>query len=79
MTRATRRWALASVAVAILASAGPAKAGGKLLRRRSQAVVPTATTTNPANANAPSPMLGTFYHTPYVIVGGDRPTTKQVA
>jgi hypothetical protein len=34
-------------------------------------VVATTTETNPANANAPSPMLGTFYPTPYVIVGGD--------
>ena len=70
MNRATQ----SIVAVlACLACVGPAEAGGPF-RRRAAAVVPTATTTNPANANAPSPMLGTFYPTNYAIVGGSFPT-----
>lgn len=56
-----------------LASVGPAEAGGPF-RRRATALVPTVAVTEPGNANAPSPMLGTFYPTNYVIVGGDRPT-----
>jgi hypothetical protein len=75
MTRATSLATLALAALSCLASVTPSHAGGPFLRR-ARAVVPTAAVENPAdaNANAPSPMLGTFYPTPYVMVGGDRPT-----
>ncbi len=72
MTRATSFTALALAALACLASVSPSHAGGPF-RRRARAVVETRAVENPANANAPSPMLGTFYATPYVMVGSDRP------
>jgi hypothetical protein len=74
MTRAKPFATLALAAVACLASVVPSEAGDGLFRRRARTVVPTAVVENPANANAPSPMLGSFYPTRYVIVGGDRPT-----
>ena len=73
MTRPTSLATLALATLAGLASVAPSHAGGPF-RRRARTVVPTASVENPANANAPSPMLGTFYPTPYVMIGGDRPT-----
>lgn len=75
MIGATHRWTLSLAALAVAAGVTPAGAGGPFRRRPARAVVPTAAVAeNPANANAPSPMLGSFYPNRYVIVGGDRPT-----
>lgn len=74
MNPATRRLALVLTAAVCMSGSGRAQAGDKIVRRRAYAITPTAYLGDPANANAPSPMLGTFYPTPYVIVGGDRPT-----
>ncbi len=74
MSYATRRWALVLAALACVSWGGSARSGGGLFRRRAVTIIPTATVGNPANANAPSPMLGTFYSTPYVIIGGAGPT-----
>ena len=49
----------------------PAEAGGRLLRKRSQPVVPTTVVTRPENQLAPSPMLGQFRPTPYIMVRGN--------
>jgi hypothetical protein len=75
MTRKKSLAALVLAASACLACALPSQAGGPF-RRRARAVVPTASVEDPANANAPSPMLGTFYPTPYVIIGGASPTAS---
>lgn len=74
MSRANRSLTLILAAMACVSGSGPAQAGGGIFRRRTNIVTPTAYLGNPADANAPSPMLGTFYPTPYLIVGGDRPT-----
>lgn len=69
-----RTTTLAVAALACLAIDRDAEAGGKFFRGRGRAVTPTAAVANPANADAPSPMLGTFYPTPYTIVAADFPT-----
>ena len=73
MGRASQSWTLVLAGLSLLAGVESAEAGGPL-HRRAGTVVPTATVENPANANAPSPMLGTFYPTNFVMVGGGRPT-----
>ncbi len=52
----------------------PADAGGPWLRRTTGYYRPTAAVVSqppPASALAPTPMLGTFYPTPYMTVGGN--------
>jgi hypothetical protein len=84
-TRSLRR-ALLLLSLVTLGTA-PAKAGGPFARRgkhqptwtltpTAYPVVPAqaAVHTNGANANAPSPMLGSFYPTPYMTVRGNWPT-----
>ncbi len=58
-----------------LSIASTTEAGG-FGRRRTVNVEPTAYVGNPANANAPSNMLGTFYSTPTIFVQGDFPTGR---
>ena len=64
--------------LAFAVAASPARAGGGFRRRAAARVTATsmvvATGSNPANANAPSPMLGTFYPTPYIVVSATGPT-----
>ncbi len=73
MSRVAQSRAFVLAGLALLAVVETAEAGGPL-HRRTGTVVPTTTVENPANANAPSPMLGSFYPTNYVMVGGGRPT-----
>ena len=74
MKPATLRFSFSLMSLFVLGSAMHADAGGYWKRR---GVVTTSTTSiNPANANAPSAMLGTFYPTPVVYVRGDNPTGK---
>ena len=70
-----RRLAFGLVAIVSLLTAVDVEAGG-FGRRRAVAVAPTASVGNPANANAPSNMLGTFYPTPTIYVRGDFPTGR---
>ena len=80
----TRPLCLALASLVLFQSAATA---GNPFRRRAVAVVPRPlpaaavvqtvspiTTTDARNANAPTPMLGTFYSTPYLNVRGDSPT-----
>jgi len=66
------RQAFCLVMIILLSLSLTTHAGG-FARRRLGAVVPTGSG-NPANANAPSDMLGTFYSTPTIFVRGDFPT-----
>jgi len=74
MTPAIRRCGLGLLAVMLLATVPSADAGGNRRRRAAPIEAATVTTVNPANANAESPMLGTFYPTPSIRVGGASPT-----
>jgi hypothetical protein len=78
MSLPTRWGTLGVLAVLLALSANPASAGGWFKRRAATRVVAGAelapTSYNPANANAPSPMLGTFYPTPYIVVSATGPT-----
>jgi hypothetical protein len=73
MKTAIRPFALATLAAAMLSGAIEAKAGGPFKRRAGQ-VVETTTCVNPANATAPSHMLGSMWGTPMVQIAGDFPT-----
>jgi hypothetical protein len=66
-----RHLAFACLAASAAGGLRAAHAGGPHKYRR--AVVETAYV-NPANANAPSPMLGSMYPVPTVMIAGDRPT-----
>jgi hypothetical protein len=69
---------LGVLAISLALNAAPASAGGFFKRRAAARISSGAelspTSYNPANANAPSPMLGTFYPTPYIVVSGTGPT-----
>ena len=68
---------LLALSVALIAVCDtPSMAREPLWKRSRGDSAPTAlptTCTNPRNANAPTPMLGTFYPTPYMTVRGNAP------
>lgn len=57
----------------ILVTPPPVEAGGPF-RRRVETARPTTVVVRPDNVNASTPMLGTFYATPYMNVRGNNPT-----
>jgi hypothetical protein len=75
MKRDIRLPTLGLTALLLLSQASLSEGGG-FGRRRVARVEPTTYVGNPANANAPSDMLGTFYSTPTLYVRGDFPTGK---
>jgi hypothetical protein len=72
-----RRPAHLALALTLIVSAGIAgntpstEAGDKFFRRRVRPVVETVTTSRPEDRVAPSPMLGSFRPTPYIMVRGN--------
>jgi hypothetical protein len=79
MSHRARCGTLGVLAMILATNATPASAGGWFKRRAATRVTTAAEVAptsyyNPANANAPSPMLGTFYPTPYIVVSGTGPT-----
>ena len=75
MSRSSHRYRLSTFAVCTVFALTTAEARNPR-RRVVTPLTPTAYTApiNPANANAPSDMLGTFYSTPTLFVRGDGPT-----
>lgn len=73
MSRSAQFWPLVATAGVFLTFVHSVDAGGGPARRRGSTVAPVVFMDNSANANAPSPMLGTFYPTAYVMVGGAGP------
>ncbi len=69
------RWSFAAVtAISLLFGTNTVEARNPPRRRVYTPVTETVVYGNPANANAPSNMLGTFYSTPMIMVRGDSPT-----
>ena len=62
--------AMTSCLVLIASTDRSADAGDRLFRRKARPVVETVTTISPRDQVAPSPMLGNFRPTPYVLIRG---------